>query len=292
MNLKYNYFFFNGINLFSLNELKFLFAINFAIKSHFGQKRKSGDDYVIHPLQVGSNLWNKYSDKNLSIAGFLHDCIEDCGEELINDIYFLFGEDIGFLVDSVTKTSNSFYNNKNLIFNDKTLRLLWAGIKDVRVFLLKIEDRSDNIATLSHLKPKKQIRMAFETQAIYSPLKKILKLDKTNSLNQIKNNLFVLLEEKNFKDIEDFKKYLFSQTFSNLNEYLYSIIYKNSSKVIWRVEGMDMYKMLINNLDFKEKIEILSVKGNSNWLHVDFKFKKGGITQSEDLKLSLSSFQL
>lgn len=292
MRNQYYFYYFKGIDLSLYSFLKFKLGLEFAIKAHFGQKRKSGEDYIIHPIQVGEALWNKFFDFDLTLAGFLHDTIEDCVNINEKIIFNFFGKNICFLVDSVTKNRNSFYLYPKVNFEDKTLRLLWAGKKDVRVFLLKIEDRTNNLSTLSHLKPNKQIRMAFETQAIYRPLRKVLKPISSKSLLEVQQNFDNFLKEKNFSDLDEFKSYLFSKTFENMNENLFSYIYKNSSSVVWRVEGMHMYQMLINMEEFKDKITILNVKGNSKWLHVDFKFKKGSVTYDENLKMKISSFKI
>ena len=129
----------------------------FAKEAHKHQTRKTGDPYFIHPLEVSIDLWKRYKNVELTCAGFLHDIIEDCPDISREDIYKEFGENIGFLVDAVTKTKFDFLN-ETIKFSDKLERFLWAAMRDIRVFLLKLADRDNNLKTLSALKDQKQIK--------------------------------------------------------------------------------------------------------------------------------------
>jgi GTP pyrophosphokinase len=265
-------------------------ALNYASSSHNGQLRKSGEEFISHPIATARRLCNKYGNVELIAAGFLHDVVEDCEGKTIDLIYDNFGDKIGFLVDAVTKDMVSFEKYPEVIIEDKIERLLWAGILDVRVLLLKLADRENNIETLKYLKTKKQVRMAFETQAIFEPLKKILSYDKPLSIFKTQLKLLNVLKRNKINSAKELKRFLLKKSFNDFNEELFDIVYRNTSNVIWRVYGMDMYKKLSTIRTFKNKIDILSVKSNGKWLCAEFKFKEGAVTKSKDLKMSVSSF--
>ncbi len=266
-------------------------ALDFADIAHSKQFRKSGEKYIVHPISTARNLCYQYNDPELTAAGLLHDVIEDCPSISVNTIYQKFGFNVGFLVESVTKDLISFKPFPEVVIEDKIERLLWAGLKDIRVLLLKIADRQDNIDTLKYLKTKKQVRMAFETQAIFEPLKNILSYDKPLSIPATQKRLLNVLKRNNINTITEFKHFLLKKSFNNFNEELYNIVYKYSSNVIWRVNGMEMYKKLCSMRAYKDKIDILLVKSNGKWTIVDFKFKKGAVNSNKKLKMSIASFK-
>ncbi len=265
-------------------------AFYFAEKAHEGQKRKSGEPYFEHPIAVAKKVCKKYKNLSLTIAALLHDTVEDCEVIKREVIYKKFGKEICFLVDAVTKDKKEFYIFPEIQFDDKIERFLWAGMKDVRVLLLKLADREHNIETLNHLKDKKQVRMAFETQAIFEPLKKLLNYDKPISIEKTQQKLNRALRKHKINTAAQFKQFLFDKSFQNINHNTFNTVYNNSSSVIWRIEGMDMYKKLCSTRAFKNKIDILNVKSNGNWLTADFKFKKGAITNNKLLKMNLLSY--
>ena len=181
---------FNDI-LSSLNEKEraFLLSVyNFAYDAHLGQKRKSGEDYFIHPLAVGISLHDKFWDQQLTCAWLLHDTVEDNPEICIKDIYLNFWFEIWYLVDSVTKNKQKFYWEE-FIFERKIDKFLFWWMNNIKCFLLKLADRDDNMKTLTNLKDNKQVRMAFETQAIFSPLEIIIWFHSIKSIEEWNNNL-------------------------------------------------------------------------------------------------------
>ncbi|MCA9459748.1 MAG: HD domain-containing protein, partial [Nanoarchaeota archaeon] len=250
-------------------------ALNFARNAHSGQTRKSGEAFIVHPISTAKRSCIKFKDTALTAAALLHDVVEDCDEICIKDIYDKFGDEIGFLVDAVTKDFKSFYLYPEISFDDKIERLIWAGLKDIRVFLLKLADRENNLETLKYLKENKQVRMAFETQAIFEPLKKILSYDKPLSLEKTETKLMNTLKRNKINSPSEFKTFLYKKSFKNINHEIFNLIYRNSSSIIWRIEGIDMYKKLCSTRAFKNKIQVISVKSNGKWLTADFKFKSG-----------------
>lgn len=266
-------------------------SFKFANYHHADQIRKSGDLYITHPTFVAKKLWDKFHDVNLTCAGFLHDTIEDCETTNRKEIYDEFGKDIGFIVDGVTKNLNDFYKDKINIFEDKVERLLFAGNIDVRVLLLKIFDREHNLESLSQLKKNKQVRMAFETQAIFEPLKDILYLDLDLNIKEIEKNFHFFLNEKKLKSPEKLKKYLYNISFKDFDEKSFGLVYRNSSKIVWRVEGLDMFKKISQMNKINENVEIISVCGNNNHMTTDFRFKLGVVSKEKGLKMRLFSFK-
>jgi guanosine-3',5'-bis(diphosphate) 3'-pyrophosphohydrolase len=144
-------------------------AFYFGEKAYQGVKRKSGEPYLNHCLRTALNLAELKLPAEMIIAGILHDVLEDGNtseEELKNE----FGEEINFLVKGVTKISSYRYKEKNLAQAENLRKLILATIKDVRVAIIKLADRLDNMRTLEHLESEKRIRFALETSDIYAPL--------------------------------------------------------------------------------------------------------------------------
>ncbi|MGB9857779.1 MAG: RelA/SpoT family protein [Dictyoglomaceae bacterium] len=146
-------------------EKAFLFARN----AHAGQKRKSGEPYIIHPLEVAKILVDLGMDENVVIAGLLHDVLEDTNltPEMIEKE---FNKDILSLVEAITKLEKlSFYPTE--AYRAQNLRkMLIAMAKDIRVVIIKLADRLHNMQTLQYQEPEKQKRIAKETLEIYAPL--------------------------------------------------------------------------------------------------------------------------
>ncbi|MEK6608524.1 MAG: bifunctional (p)ppGpp synthetase/guanosine-3',5'-bis(diphosphate) 3'-pyrophosphohydrolase, partial [Myxococcota bacterium] len=144
-------------------------AYVFASKAHDGQMRRSGEPYVVHPLGVTSIIADLRLDVPSLCAGLLHDCVEDTHATL-DDIKNLFGEEIAFLVDGVTKLGKIPWNTKEERQAENFRKMLVAMARDLRVILVKLADRTDNMRTLDHMPPDKQERIARETMEIYAPL--------------------------------------------------------------------------------------------------------------------------
>lgn len=143
-------------------------AYVFAAKAHQGQVRKSGDPYLIHPLEVSGLLAEMKLDEFAICAGILHDTVEDT-EATVEEIEQLFGRQVAEIVDGVTKLNIPFNNNFEKQA-ENFRRMLVAMAKDIRVILVKLADRLHNMKTLEHMKPEKQEKIATETLQIYAPL--------------------------------------------------------------------------------------------------------------------------
>ncbi|MBA3798681.1 MAG: HD domain-containing protein, partial [Geodermatophilaceae bacterium] len=142
-------------------------AFDAAEHLHDGQKRKSGDDYITHPLAVATILAELGMDTTTLIAALLHDTVEDTGYALA-DLGRDFGADVALLVDGVTKIDKVKMGDTAQV---ETIRkMIIAMSRDPRVLVIKLADRLHNMRTLRFLPPHKQERIARETLEILAPL--------------------------------------------------------------------------------------------------------------------------
>lgn len=145
-------------------------AYVYSAKVHQGQIRKSGEPYLIHPLEVAGLLAELKLDEASVVTGLLHDTIEDTLATK-EDITSLFGAEIADLVDGVTKLSQfSAANTREEKQAENFRKMVVAMARDIRVLLVKLADRTHNMRTLDHMKPDAQERIARETIDIYAPL--------------------------------------------------------------------------------------------------------------------------
>ena len=144
-------------------------AYHFALKVHAGQKRVSGEVYIIHPLGVAQIIADLELDPVTIAAGILHDVVEDTGTTL-EDLREIFGEEISLLVDGVTKLSKLQFTSKEEHQAENLRKMFVAMARDIRVILIKLADRLHNMRTLKYLHPTKRKEIATETLEIYAPL--------------------------------------------------------------------------------------------------------------------------
>src|SRR5262245_40064595 len=144
-------------------------AYQFAQAAHGEQKRRSGDPYFIHPASVAGIITDLKLDTASVCAGLLHDVVEDTKATLA-DIENEFGAEIRTLVDGVTKLNKINFTSKEDRQAENFRKMVVAMSKDLRVLLVKICDRLDNMRTLEHMSPESQERIARETMEIYAPL--------------------------------------------------------------------------------------------------------------------------
>jgi len=141
----------------------------FCLQQHEGQKRASGEPYVIHPLEVGQVLAELKMDSTAIAAGLLHDAVEDT-DVSSEEIGKRFGEQVAHIVEGVTKLDKIKFANREDHQAENIRKMLLAMVTDVRVVIIKLADRLHNMRTLEHLKPEKQQKIARETLEIYAPL--------------------------------------------------------------------------------------------------------------------------
>ncbi len=151
-------------------------AYNFALEHHEGQERKSGEAYIIHPINVAYILSEYKTDPTTLMAGLLHDCIEDT-KASFEDIEKKFGEEVALVTEGVTKLGqykfkgiNDAEEEKQMIQAKNYQKMLLAMAKDIRVIIVKLADRLHNMRTIGSLPEEKQVRIARETLDIFAPL--------------------------------------------------------------------------------------------------------------------------
>ena len=157
---------------------KIIYAVDFAVLAHKGQFRKSGEEYVIHPILVAC-ITSFFSDnEDMIIAALLHDVVEDT-KYTFKDIFLKFGPNVAHLVEGLTKITNirehslipSTKIDEKLAKSALTFRkMLLSSIKDIRVLVIKLCDRLHNMLTLEALREDKQKRIAEETILVYAPI--------------------------------------------------------------------------------------------------------------------------
>lgn len=165
-------------------------AFNFAEKAHQGQKRKSGHDFIIHPVEVATHLARLELEPTVIIAGLLHDVIEDTKFNF-TDIEKKFGNEVSSIVSSLTKLTADENNLIENIDQKNMRRFLVSVAKDVRVMIIKLADRLHNVETLKYLDPEKRKKIAKETLSIHAPLAQKIGM----------NDLKWRLEDESFKHL-------------------------------------------------------------------------------------------
>ncbi|MBR0351098.1 MAG: bifunctional (p)ppGpp synthetase/guanosine-3',5'-bis(diphosphate) 3'-pyrophosphohydrolase [Clostridia bacterium] len=144
-------------------------AYEYALKKHGNQLRKSGEPYIIHPLNVAYILADIGLDEATICAALLHDVVEDT-DATNEDIIKEFGEEIAQMVAGVTKLSNIQFSSAEEQQVEDYRKMFLAMGKDIRVILIKLADRLHNMRTLKHLSRERQIANAKETMDLYAPL--------------------------------------------------------------------------------------------------------------------------
>jgi RelA/SpoT family (p)ppGpp synthetase len=179
-------------------------AIAFATTAHAGQKRLSGEPYIIHPFITADTLISWGMDIDSAIAGVLHDTVEDAGIELAQ-IENLFGHDVAILVDGVTKVSQASSEMKKFETylpktKDNLSKLLIAIGQDVRVVVIKLADRLHNLSTLKYLPVEKQMKIARESLEVFGPMADKLGMGRVRM--QIEELAFSFLDPIEYKKMK------------------------------------------------------------------------------------------
>ncbi len=175
-------------------------AFELADKAHEGQTRASGEPYIMHPLAVAEILANLQIDHETLIAALLHDVVEDTSYTK-EDIEELFGSEVAFLVDGVTKLNQFQYVTKEDQQLENYRKMILAMAKDVRVIVIKLGDRLHNMRTLKYMRSDKQKHIAKETLEIFAPLSHRLGI--FNIKWELEDLSFRYLEPDKYYDLVD-----------------------------------------------------------------------------------------
>ncbi len=171
-----------------------------ASEHHEGQKRKSGEDYIIHPLCVAMILANLHMDVETIVAGILHDIVEDT-DYTLDDLKSDFSDSVALLVEGVTKLTELNLVNDKVEKQAENLRHMFIAMsKDIRVVIIKLADRLHNLKTLEYQTKEKQEEKSRETIEIYSPIAGRLGISKIKS--EMDDLSLMYLEPKEFVDIQ------------------------------------------------------------------------------------------
>ena len=191
-------------------------AYRLAERLHDGQKRISGEPYIIHPLAVASIVFDCQLDTDSICAAFLHDTVEDCADRItLAEIREQFGDDVADIVDGVTKLNIPFETKEETSIRNLR-KMFFAMSKDLRVIFVKLADRLHNMRTLSVRSPEKQRSIALETMHVYAPIAHRL------GMQMIKQELETLalkyLDPIGFQEIERYTEKRYGESKDFLNE--------------------------------------------------------------------------
>ena len=144
-------------------------AYELANHAHAGQKRRSGEPYIMHPVAVAEILFRLGMDNECIIGALLHDVVEDT-DYTLSYIGSRFGTDVELLVDGVTKLGQIPLSTREEVQAENIRKMFMAMNKDVRVIIIKLADRLHNMRTLQHMPEYKQREKSLETLEIYAPI--------------------------------------------------------------------------------------------------------------------------
>lgn len=208
-------------------------AYRFAKSLHMGQKRKSGDPYIIHPVEVAYISAQLNLDTTAITACFLHDVVEDtnCTYE---DVALLFGTPVADLVDGVTKLKQIKYSSREEQQVENLRKMFLAMAKDIRVVMIKLIDRLHNMRTMNFMPRHKQLRISKETLDVYAPLAHRLGMSKIKI------------------ELEDLSlKYLDPVAYEEIRE---SINLKKSVRDKYIADIMDIFRAKLKEIDIEGEV--------------------------------------
>lgn len=175
-------------------------AYLFSAREHKGQKRASGESYLVHPLEVANILATMKLDEVSVATGLLHDVVEDTLVEL-DTIRDYFGEEIAHLVDGLTKIAQISNISREEQQAENVRKMLLAMVDDVRIVLVKLADRLHNMRTLQYLSPEKRKRIAEETMEIFAPIAHRLGMGKLRG--ELEDLAFRHLHPEDYRELSE-----------------------------------------------------------------------------------------
>lgn len=240
-------------------------SYEYSEKAHEGQIRRSGEPYILHPLQVAFILSQLHLDAPAIMTGLLHDTVEDT-DATLDEIKKLFGESVANLVDGVTKISQISFRNTHAKQGENIRKMIVAMGKDIRVIVVKLADRLHNMRTLNHMPYEKQARIAQETLDIYAPIANRLGINEWKieledlSFRYLKPDVFYDLVQKVNKKKKERDKYV-----DDIKRLLQGEVLK-SSKFKAEIQGRPKHlfsiykKMAVKNIEYEEVYDVLAFR--------------------------------
>ena len=171
-------------------------AYDFSAAAHAGQRRRSGEPYLVHPLEVASLVADMRLDDVALAAGLLHDVVEDT-LTTIERVRELFGADVAHVVEGVTKISSISFSSSEERQAENFRKMLLAMVDDIRVILVKLADRLHNMRTLDHMPEARRLTIAQETLDIYAPIAHRLGMKKVK--DELEDLAFKHLDPKSYE---------------------------------------------------------------------------------------------
>jgi guanosine-3',5'-bis(diphosphate) 3'-pyrophosphohydrolase len=239
-------------------------AFELAQAVHEGQLRKSGEEFIEHPIGVARILAEQGMDETTIVAAFLHDAVEDTELEL-PEVSETFGEEVASIIDGLTKIDKIEFRSVEQERADNFRKMIVAMARDLRVLIIKLADRLHNMRTIEALDPSKRELVATETLEIYAPLAHRL------AMHQIKVELedlaFKAKFPKRFQEIEqmvlqrqperdEFLKKVIAQVYSKLREIKVKAEVHGRHKHVYSIYE----KMIARERDFDEIFDLVGIR--------------------------------
>ena len=239
-------------------------AVDFAVKAHEGQNRKSGEPFVIHPYNVAIILSELEMDDEAIIAGLLHDTVEDTSCT-VNEIKEKFGENVATLVEGVTKLGKIPYSTKQEQQVENLRKMFLAMAKDIRVIIIKLADRLHNMRTLKSMSEEKQLSKAHETMEVFAPLANRLGMQKVKwELEDLSLRYLDPIAYKEISDHINLKRGERIEYLENVKSTLQSKLDEMGIEAGMSGRAKHFYsiykKMYTNNISIDEIYDLLAVR--------------------------------